>query len=61
MPNVLDPEQLNLLRNWSGELRYLQNFKLVRFTKAKLEEAKNIGKTLICNEDEESKRELMKY
>lgn len=36
IPDILNPKQLELLRNWGGELRYLQNFKTVKFTKEKL-------------------------
>ena len=38
MPNLLDEAQFKLLKNWNGELRYLQNFKLCRLGKKHLEE-----------------------
>nr|XP_023030072.1 translation machinery-associated protein 16 homolog [Leptinotarsa decemlineata] len=38
IPNLLDPGQFDLLKTWKGELRYLQNFKLRRFSKRSLEE-----------------------
>ncbi|KAJ8920469.1 hypothetical protein NQ315_005337 [Exocentrus adspersus] len=38
IPNLMDPVQLELLKTWSGELRYLQNFKLKRFSEKNLEE-----------------------
>ena len=45
MVDVLNPAQLDLLKKWSGELRYLQNFKLVRYTKKKLEDDINSAKS----------------
>ncbi|EEB13992.1 translation machinery-associated protein, putative [Pediculus humanus corporis] len=45
MVDVLNPAQLDLLKKWSGELRYLQNFKLVRYTKKKLEDDINSVKS----------------
>lgn len=36
MPDLLDPEQVEILRNWNGELRFLQHFKLKRFTRQSL-------------------------
>uniref|UniRef100_A0A1B6H4N3 Translation machinery-associated protein 16 n=1 Tax=Cuerna arida TaxID=1464854 RepID=A0A1B6H4N3_9HEMI len=32
LPNLLEPSQVELLRKWNGELRFLQNFKLRRFS-----------------------------
>ncbi|KAK6628166.1 hypothetical protein RUM43_001978 [Polyplax serrata] len=52
IPDVLNKTQLNLLRNWEGELRFLQNFKLVRYTKMKLEEAKKTFKFSIDSSDD---------
>lgn len=38
MPDLLDPIQFKLLKEWNGELRFIQNFKLKRFSKTNLEE-----------------------
>ncbi|XP_046671892.1 translation machinery-associated protein 16 homolog isoform X2 [Homalodisca vitripennis] len=32
LPNLLEPSQVEMLRKWNGELRFLQNFKLRRFS-----------------------------
>uniref|UniRef100_A0A1B6LSJ8 Translation machinery-associated protein 16 n=1 Tax=Graphocephala atropunctata TaxID=36148 RepID=A0A1B6LSJ8_9HEMI len=32
LPNLLQPSQVEMLRKWNGELRFLQNFKLKRFS-----------------------------
>ncbi|KAG5885728.1 Translation machinery-associated protein 16-like protein [Gonioctena quinquepunctata] len=40
IPNLLDTIQFNVLKTWNGELRFLQNFKLRRFSKNNLEEEK---------------------
>ena len=32
----LDPENLEYLRNWNGELRFVQNIKVRRFRKSEL-------------------------
>ncbi|KAE8747985.1 hypothetical protein FOCC_FOCC005375 [Frankliniella occidentalis] len=39
MPNLLDASQVKILREWNGELRFLQNFKLVRLGKKHLQES----------------------
>ncbi|KAG6443116.1 translation machinery-associated protein 16 homolog [Manduca sexta] len=36
LPNMMDVEQMSVLRNWNGELRFLQHFKLRRFAKKHL-------------------------
>ncbi|XP_021924247.1 translation machinery-associated protein 16-like isoform X2 [Zootermopsis nevadensis] len=36
IPDVTIPKQLEMLRNWDGELRLLQNFKLRRFSRKSL-------------------------
>ncbi|XP_056640285.1 translation machinery-associated protein 16 homolog [Diorhabda sublineata] len=38
LPNLLDPIQLENLKKWNGELRFLQNFKFKMFSKKSLEE-----------------------
>lgn len=40
MPDLLNAQQLEILRNWNGELRYLQNFKLQRFARKHLNTVK---------------------
>ncbi|CAG9861160.1 unnamed protein product [Phyllotreta striolata] len=40
LPNLLDPAQFKKLREWNGELRFLQNFKLKKFNKTFFEEAR---------------------
>lgn len=37
MPNILNPKQLSMLMEWEGELRFLQNFKIVRYSRKHLE------------------------
>ncbi|CAH1112100.1 unnamed protein product [Psylliodes chrysocephalus] len=44
LPNLLDPLQFNQLKNWNGELRFLQNFKLRKFSKRTLEEMQKKNK-----------------
>ncbi|CAD0204179.1 unnamed protein product [Chrysodeixis includens] len=36
MPDLLDTQQMEVLRNWNGELRFLQHFKLRRIAKKHL-------------------------
>lgn len=36
LPNFLDHQQMDVLRKWDGELRFLQHFKLRRFCKKHL-------------------------
>lgn len=48
MPDLLDTAQFKILKEWSGELRFIQNFKLKRFSKANLEE-KQKSLTLVNN------------
>lgn len=36
LPNFMDLSQMEVLRNWNGELRFLQKFKLKRFAKKHL-------------------------
>lgn len=36
MPDLMDMHQMEVLRNWNGELRFLQNFKLRRFARKHL-------------------------
>lgn len=38
MPDLSDPVQFKLVKEWNGELRFIQNFKLKRFSKLNLEE-----------------------
>jgi hypothetical protein len=37
LPDITIPKQLEMLRNWNGELRLLQNFKLKRFSRKSLQ------------------------
>ena len=41
MPDLLDAENLKYFREWSGELRFVQNIKLGRFKKKEMEESAN--------------------
>ncbi|XP_050299768.1 translation machinery-associated protein 16 homolog [Anthonomus grandis grandis] len=44
IPDLLNASQLNMLKTWNGELRFLQNFKLRRFSLQHLkEENEKIG------------------
>ena len=36
MPDLLDAKNLDYFRNWNGELRYVQNIKLKKFTRQSL-------------------------
>ncbi|CAB3222243.1 unnamed protein product [Arctia plantaginis] len=36
MPDLLDRQQMDVLKNWSGELRFLQHFKLRRIARKHL-------------------------
>ncbi|XP_049879606.1 translation machinery-associated protein 16 homolog [Pectinophora gossypiella] len=36
MPDLMDAQQMEVLKTWNGELRYLQHFKLRRFSKKHL-------------------------
>ncbi|XP_026728782.1 translation machinery-associated protein 16 homolog [Trichoplusia ni] len=36
MPDLLDAQQMEVLRNWNGELRFLQHFKLKRIARKHL-------------------------
>jgi translation machinery-associated protein 16 len=36
MPDLMDKHQIDILRNWNGELRFLQHFKLKRIAKSHL-------------------------
>ncbi|XP_053617449.1 translation machinery-associated protein 16 homolog [Plodia interpunctella] len=36
MPDLMNAQQMQVLRNWNGELRFLQNFKLRRIAKKHL-------------------------
>lgn len=36
MPDLMDVQQVEVLRNWNGELRYLQHFKLKRIARKHL-------------------------
>lgn len=36
LPDLMDQQQMEILRKWNGELRFLQNFKLKRFAKKHL-------------------------
>lgn len=43
----MDIKQLEMLKNWKGELRFLQNFVLKRFNKMHLESLKSKSKDLV--------------
>ncbi|CAH0402932.1 unnamed protein product [Chilo suppressalis] len=36
MPDLMDRQQIEVIRNWNGELRYLQHFKLKRIARKHL-------------------------
>ncbi|XP_045454053.1 translation machinery-associated protein 16 homolog [Melitaea cinxia] len=36
MPDLMDPHQMEVLRDWNGELRFLQHFKLKRIARKHL-------------------------
>lgn len=47
IPNFLDKNNFLLVRQWNGELRYLQNIKLKRYGKKHLEALINNAKTVV--------------
>lgn len=55
IPDVTIPKQLEMLRNWNGELRLLQNFKLKRFNRKSLQHlascSKNNQEELVTDDD----------
>jgi len=55
IPDVTIPKQLEMLRNWNGELRLLQNFKLKRFNRKSLQHlvscCKNNQEELVTDDD----------
>ena len=55
IPDVTIPKQLEMLRNWNGELRLLQNFKLKRFNHKSLQLlascCKNNQEELVTDDD----------
>lgn len=42
LPDLLNPVQLLLVQKWQGELRFLQNFKLRRFTQSLLQGSNSV-------------------
>ena len=44
IPDLLDLKQLELLRKWEGELRFLQHFKLKRYSRKHLDQLANTSK-----------------
>lgn len=56
IPDILNPIQCEMLRNWNGELRYMTNFKFRRFGKKHLNEAlKKANKKSKENKDIQTK------
>ncbi|KAG6802360.1 translation machinery-associated protein 16 [Apis mellifera caucasica] len=56
IPDILNPIQCEMLRNWNGELRYMTNFKFRRFGKKHLNEAlKKANKESKENKDIQTK------
>lgn len=56
IPDILNPTQCEMLRNWNGELRYMTNFKFRRFGKRHLNEAlKRANKESKENKDIQTK------
>lgn len=55
IPDVTIPKQLEMLRNWNGELRLLQNFNLKRFNRKSLQHlassCKNNQEELVTDDD----------
>lgn len=41
IPDIMDEENLKIFQDWNGELRYVQNFKVKRYTKSALEKFAN--------------------
>ncbi|XP_014371471.2 translation machinery-associated protein 16 homolog [Papilio machaon] len=38
MPDLMNPQQMEVLKNWNGELRFLQHFKLKRISRKMLQD-----------------------
>lgn len=51
LPDLLNPTQLQMLRNWNGELRFLPNFKLRRISKKFLDTEIEKRKTPFVSND----------
>lgn len=55
IPDITIPKQLEMLRNWNGELRLLQNFKLKRFSRKSLQQqisySKNNQEEIVADGD----------
>ena len=49
VPDLLDLENLKILREWNGELRYVQNIKLKRYTKKCLQDLSGSTQTTSTN------------
>ncbi|ENN79625.1 translation machinery-associated protein 16 homolog [Dendroctonus ponderosae] len=56
LPDLLNPNHLKQLKLWTGELRFLQNFKLKRFSLRNLKEAKEKleKKSVVSNQEPEA-------
>lgn len=39
LPDLMSEKEIEILRKWNGELRFLQNFTLKRFTRQRLTSA----------------------
>ncbi|XP_016915709.1 translation machinery-associated protein 16 homolog [Apis cerana] len=55
IPDILNPTQCEMLRNWNGELRYMTNFKFRRFGKKHLNALKKANKESKENKDIQAK------
>lgn len=58
VPDLMNSVQLEVLRNWNGELRFLQNFKLQRYNKKNLEKAAQRFDHVISKEQQSSESKL---
>ena len=58
LPDLFNPTQLKMLKEWTGELRFLQNFKLRRFSlrnlkdNSKMVEKKQENKQVVTKKPE---------
>lgn len=56
IPDLFDPKNLEFLRTWTGELRFLQNIKLKRFRRKDAENVSNIQ--VVEDEDKPDEKDM---
>lgn len=59
LPDLLNPVQVEMLRNWTGELRFLPNFKLRRISKKFISSEMEKRKTNLASSNNSNQTEEM--